>query len=215
VSSAGVMQQLSLLSKKGGQTWLVNEDFETTGDPDGAGSGWTSTGTVDWDEGTTVLRGSQSLKINANYSSASANFAAQSTVNCFFRFRMSNLPVSNITVGLLYDGSNTVSSLRVISDGTMRVYNGTAYGATSAGAIAANTTYYIWVSYTAGNGTNGVSAVTIETTPTKGAADASTSVGTATANAIEFRLSKDSADGYTHYYDQILISPTEIGNVPN
>lgn len=84
----------AVASAPAGVTYLVEENCEGTGTP----SGWKDAGTVDWDYTTTVLRGSQSLAINGDYSNSIVSYSAQSQLGIFFRFRCDSLPASNINI---------------------------------------------------------------------------------------------------------------------
>lgn len=195
-----------------GPSYLVEEDCEGTGTP----AGWVDTSTPNWDNVAVVLRGTQSVALDSNNEYTTKTFTGQGTVNVFFRFQLTDMPASYVTIFKILDSTPaTVLSLRVYSTGAIRIYHGTINASSGAGVIAADTTYYVWITYTKDpGGGNGVASVTVETSAIKGTADASIANGDATTDADRIRMEKDNTDGYTHYYDQILVDDEVIGDVP-
>jgi hypothetical protein len=199
-----------------GSSYLVEENFEGTGAP----TGWTTAsegGTINYDSTTSPLRGSQSLRLtHSGWPGARVYkaFTAQSQVYLFARVRWAADAGDDTPILTLRDSSgNTLCTLLVRSGGgAFRLYHGTTFGNASSSPTA-NTTYYVWISYTAGTGANGAATLHWGTATTKpGSADISVSTGTATADAAQIHCETGEYGG-THDYDQILVSDEAIGDV--
>jgi hypothetical protein len=200
----------------GGSSYLVDENFEGTGAPDG----WTtanSGGDIDYDSTTNPLRGSQSLRLTySGWPGARVYkaFTAQSTVHVFARIRWAENAGDDTPILTLRDASgNTLCTLLVRSGGgSFRLYHGTTFDNSSSNPTA-NTIYYVWISYTAGTGANGSATLHWGTSTTKpGSAGITISTGNATADAAQIHCETGEYGG-THDYDQILVSDEAIGDV--
>lgn len=214
----GFVGSLTAPASSGGTpTYLVNQNFEGAGYDNS--ETWTEVGTVDPDEATIVLRGSQSLKIatagSDGYTTSPA-FTALDTLHVAFRFRVDTTvsAVHLICVGYL----NTTSVWRLQTDTTAHlvVRHGTTSSTAGATALSTNVTYYIWIDYTKGTGADGTMACYLSTTRTKpGSAEASLSNGNGTDQTDRLRLMGDyaSSQDITVYFDQVLVDDETIGDL--
>jgi len=202
----------------GGSSYLIEENFEGSGSP----SGWTvevDNGGVNWDYTDTVLRGSQSLSLYpTNWwdpVQVQKTFTGSSTIWTFFRFRTNSISDGDnqIIFRIVNSSATTIAELLIRNTGAWRIVHGSA--AEAGQTPVADTTYFIWVRYTAGTGTNGVMRAYIGTTnerptdPTLSITD-----GTSTADAAGIRLVRVGAqNGQRFIFDQVLVDTSEITNV--
>lgn len=166
----------------GGTSYIVSEDCEGTGLP----SGWTnSSGSPNWDYTSTVLAGSQSLRLVAN-DMVYYTVTGQSFLEQYSLIRLEALPAAEVSLGGIRDSSGTALAIaRVFPDGKLGVF---AQGATSSSTVAvmaANTTYHLWTSFTSG-GTASVAFSTDGTRPGSGNNYQSKSAASATAARLSF-----------------------------
>lgn len=97
----------------------------------------------------------------------------------------------------LYDSISTlVARIETRASGEMRVNHGSATGGTASG-YATGTSYYWWLEYTTGTGSDGVANLYTNTTNSRSGATlaSQTTVGTATTNATSFRINGLSNSG--------------------
>lgn len=193
---------------------LVCQNFEGTGYDNS--ESWTEAGSVTPDEDytTLALRGSQSCMLTDEGTAASAYvaFTAQSDLWAFFRWRAEGTPL----YGQIFNLTNTSGSIQayvsVSSGPIMRMYHGTTLCST--GSLSASTTYYVWVHYVAGSGSDGVGALYLDTDNSRPAATCSITTGTATADVGRVYMFNNNGTPSTyHYYDQILVDDAEITDV--
>jgi hypothetical protein len=212
VMAAMLSPQVIFLKKKvAGATYLVNEDCEGTGTP----GGWTNVNTVDWDEGTVVLDGTQSLEIlgSATPNQTYHTFAAQPELWIRFKWRASSVSFTRSFLYLNSDGSTSKANVVNASTG-MRIYQGSVL-ATTVALPAANTTYNVWIHYRASTGVNdgfaSISFSTSDTEPTSGDNYAEVTTGTSTATVSEIRPLV-SAASMNVFFDRITVDDVAIGN---
>ena len=197
-------------------SYLICQNFEGAGYDNG--EIWTSGGvTVNPDEATTVLRGSQSLSISdtgANPWVYSPLFTAQAHVYGHFMFRTTD--VTQAAAGQyifeLWNGEEaSLGAIYLAYNGVLRGYHGTA---TANGSTLVNdTTYHIWWEYIAGSGSDGVLNIWLSTSTTKpGSPDVSINTGTSTLAVDNVGMSS-SRTGPVNYYDQVYVDDAPIGNV--
>ena len=215
-------QQILILKKKAGggdpPAYLVDEDCEGSGTP----SGWTNTGSPDWDEATVVLAGSQSLEMASAATAPRAHYdtgSAYSEVWLRFKFRATNVNTqpSRILSLRVVSGDAEAAWVQFQTDtGRLGLVNGSASAAT-VGTMSANTTYNVWVRYKAGTGSNSQMSVAWSadgTEPTSGNNFASVSNGTATASVNRFAFrNQDTANSITYYFDDMIVNDSAIGDV--
>jgi hypothetical protein len=204
-----------------GSTMLVAQNFEGTGYDNG--ESWSenlggSGGVVNEDYTSTALRGSQSLYISQGadgYAVTLKSFTAGSPRYVFARVRFPGFGdgTASAVFGIDADGTGTTWDVAIdaTNGGGIRLYNGATN--TSCGTLSANTTYYIWLDYTKGTGSNGSSVAYIGTTGSKPAATCTISNGASTTNAGY--VGAITSYARTPIYDQIYVSTAPIGDVPN
>lgn len=146
----------------GGSSFLIEQNFEGTGYDNG--ETWTEagSGTIDPDESTVVLAGSQSLQFllsGANGSSYAA-FSTQASVFCKFRFRVASTNGGNQVFATIRSGTTVLATYTMA--GASRVLRATAAGGangTSSDAVPVDTDLYVWIEYEAGPGTLSVARI--------------------------------------------------------
>lgn len=197
----------------GGSSFLLEEGFEGTGYE----NTWTAagTGTVDPDESTTVISGSQSLHINlvSQTGSTYSDFTAQSSVFVKLRLRVASTNGGTQTIATLRNGTTLLASL--ILAGTNRVIRANAAGGsnnTSTDVLPVDTDLYVWFEYVKGTGTDAICRVgwaTTDTKPTFTAAGGKTAIsanGTATVDADRIYLGNTSSGVFEAYFDAVQVS---------
>ena len=220
----GAVTQGSTAGGEDNQTYDFLEGFEA--DP-GYDNTWTESGTPDEDYTVSPIVGAQSLlldpKTNLADQATMTNYSqitAGNTVNVKFRMFCPYVPTTGAEVKPLLRFTSTSPSDRAVlsfkySNGAklnILALGGT--GAAAASAISANTSYYVWVTYKKGTGSNAVATVAFNTThtrPTSGDNYAESTNGTTTADAQRIYLGGDnysSGDGangsYTCVFDQVM-----------
>lgn len=202
--------------------FLVCQNFEGTGYDNS--ESWSETigtnGLVDEDEGTVVLRGSQSLEIYAGDAGQNSRTAftidSQTSKYVHFMFRTAALPSTGTTYifRITSSGDSGRFILELRTDGNIRIHHGTAYVTTTTTPIEINTTYHIWAEWELGTGTDGAYRLYVGTTPTKPAALVTGSDGTVTAASTQQLVQARTYNEITSYFDQLLVhTSSAIGDV--
>lgn len=171
-------------------------------------AGWSVTGTVNADNTTNVLSGTQSLAIPTgaqNYISRSVSGSPK-----YFYFQWKPLTAGGYNYflystdgpGINYSGENSALTWY--------------HGAVSAGgtlAISNNVLYHIWIDWTPGTGVNGTLGAYISTNSTRpGTADATISNGDGTAIGTAYYGAQGSA--FPMILDRIIMTTNSIGSNP-
>ena len=155
-----------------GVSYLIKQNFEGTGYDNG--ESWTETvgnSTVDEDNTTNVVVGSQYLKLTRNTSGCqvtSPTFANQTEIWIYLIFRTSSL--TNDAFILIQDsGGTTHAQLQIRSSspaGGLRIYNNDALNnfQNTAAGMSVNTDYHIWGHW---NLATGAADCEFQTTDTK------------------------------------------------
>jgi hypothetical protein len=199
-----------------GQTFLINQGFEGAGYDNS--ETWTEVnagGTVDEDYATLPLEGVQCVLLvgtAATVSTASPTFADQTTAWLRFGFKKSKNPDSDWIVGILRNGTTSLSYIRVLSTGALRIDHGTANASTT-DVLSNATWYYVLVKYVAGTGANGQASIEFSTTASwtgSGNKYASLTTGSSTLalNNVQIR----NEDNGSLYFDGLKVSATQITN---
>jgi hypothetical protein len=184
--------------------FIICQNFEGTGYDNS--EAWTESGTVDEDYTTTILRGSQSCQITTTgYITHADAFTEQSTLYMHWLYRKAANPGSEATLFTIKDSGGYAAFGHLQTDGTVKltVGNGTAAYTSE---LSNDTTYHIWVAYTAGtigNGSVSLYAGTDTTRPASPLATANNTGGGAVGGAVSFRVY---TGGVTGIVDQILVS---------
>jgi hypothetical protein len=197
--------------RSSGSSFLIEEGFEGTGFE----NTWTKagTGTVDEDQTTIVIAGSQSLHINlaSQTGNAYTAFTAQGSLFAKFRFRVASTS-SNPTIATIRNGATVLASLILVgANRTLRVNGGGSNGSAS-GTIATNTNIYIWFEYIKGTGANAICRAGWSLTDVKpdlsvtGAQTCIASNGTGTLDADRLYLGPTLSSTYECFFDSIQIA---------
>jgi hypothetical protein len=137
----------------GSESYTYTQDFEGTGTP----ASWFTSGTVDFDEETTVLESSESLEVDSSSGNSYAVYqtSAQTEIWGKFRFRTDHVPDGAAVRWRFYSETQTILA-NISMNGTGALV-ATASGGTSdtmTANVGSNSTVYIWYHYTVGSGTD-------------------------------------------------------------
>lgn len=233
-ATAGVGKSIPYLTRQPQQphnhplTPLLYEDFENPSGYDLAGWGTDSVppGTVNPDNTTNVLYGTQSLAIveaEDDPTMATNSFPANDRVFVAFRFQATLLPdTTDSTFFRLNDASgNCQVRLTVNSDGEIRIQLAcTGSALQTATLIAIGTTYTVWMEYDNDNGANSYGSLAISTggtRPTSGDGFVDLT-GTQTATQVShIQIGKTSAEASQHLsfvIDHVLVDDVQINDWP-
>lgn len=181
---------------------LVEENCEGTGTP----SGWTDSGSPNWDYTTTILQGAQSVLCSSGQSSYDT-FATQSTAYGYCLMRIpTSLPASvNTYCGFRASDGSARALVRVDASGNVTIFANGSDSPACVTTMAANTTYHVWWNFTA-SGTCSVAFSTDGTKPTSGN---NYTFKTGGAGTVERYIINNVA-----IFDRLLASTTAIGNSP-
>jgi hypothetical protein len=174
-------------------------------------------GTPNWNYTDGHLRGSRSLLLDPTSDAVGVNSATFTDASEIWgHFRLTALPSSGETTICYFRTSADASmmTLAVMSDGKLDVSHGSTGTQSSAGVVAINTTYHVWIRYKAGSGANGLADIYIGTSGTRNSAThLSITNGDATGSIGILRLQAWPQTTTNFIYDQIYLSTTEITNV--
>jgi hypothetical protein len=197
----------------GGSSTLAEREFES-GESQ---TGWVTAGSTAPDVNSTVniLRGSQSLRCtdtgtDCDYRTPA--FTAATTVHAAFMVSFTDVATATANSFFqLRDESSILSTIK-LTNGNLSLYHGTQ--STPNYAISAATTYYIWVDYTAGTGSNGTADYYISSTGTKpGSPQYSITTGTSTAGVTRVSMvGRHTTNPNSADFDHVLISTDTIGD---
>jgi hypothetical protein len=189
-------------------TYLVEENCEGTGTP----SGWTDSGTVNWDYTTTALQGTQSRAVPSGGDFSNYTIADQSTVEFYCQFQFHVLPnVRGTMAALRTSGDSAVCLFRLGTDGTVSVYADGSDSTATVGAMSVDTKYHVWMRFVSG-GTCTIAFSTDGTRPTSGNNFTSKTGGVANAGLV--RLQGITETGANTIWDRILVLDGAIGSNP-
>lgn len=195
-----------------GITYLLSEDFEGTGTP----SGWSSSGSVDFDYATSPapLVGAQSLSVgNSTGTATTSNFPAQTHPYGFYRYY--HTAASSANFYCRTGAGGTTLRWSTTSGGGTTLYCGTVSSYLGL-VITPGALNFIWWEYQAGTGSDGIGRIWISSTTTKpGSPTGSITNGDATATVVSLRwlnLDVDAAD--IMIIDSVRVADVEIGSNP-
>ena len=195
----------------GGATYLVSLDFEETGTPPGvtpSGSYYT------FDYTTTALSGLESCRLGNDSGVGDgymyASCASSGTVYGYIEYYFDGTYSTDDYFYILRDSSDTaLFQLYYNASGVLATKIGSAYQSASY-TLSADTLYYIWFTFTPGNG-DAASDIYVSTTQTKpGTATQSRTGGTADGTVDEMVIHGDShASGFL-IIDDVHLSESDI-----
>lgn len=197
-------------------TYLIDEAFEGTGTP----SGWTTTGTVNYDA-TSLMLGAQHMFLgSASAGGAFTISPAGSPMELYFVYRtLDATPGASMQICELTDsGDADGAEIWLTTGGLIRIQD-TGDGTSSSNtvtALADSTNYHFWVRVTSGSGTNAVYTVAFSTDgirPTSGNAFQQKTNGTLTTDVSRGFLGRPSQNIQARY-DHVLVASGTIGDNP-
>lgn len=191
--------------------FLVCQNFEGTGYDNS--EAWSKGGTVNPDSTAVVLRGSQSCQIATTYGYIwSPEFTGQSTLYMHWLYRKASNPDSEARMFAIRSSAGYMAYGHLQPDGTIKLTVGSATPAYTS-ELSNDTTYHIWVVYTAGTAGNGsvsLYAGTGLTRPASPLATANNTGGTSVGDAIVVVID---SGGVTTTVDQILVDGSSFSEV--
>lgn len=192
----------------GSAAYIFQENFEGTGYEN---AGWTESGTPNEDY-TPALQGSQSWSSSAQASYAVYDLGqTYDSINVFFQWKRAGAASTPQLVQLL-DESDTVVAALAAGNGQAIVYNGTTGSANFGSSDLPS--YYFWLEFTKGTGSNGSTLGYNSTTATKpGSASGTVTTGNATTGVRKIKLIGGSS--FNFIVDKIRVSTASIGSDPS
>jgi hypothetical protein len=194
-----------------GQSYLLSEKFEGTGTP----SGWSPSGTFNFDNTSNPLANAQDLRIASSTSSVdTASWSGQPSLYVAFLLYTSAAPGSLANIGFFMDSSPTSVARLSITSGALTMRALATGGTTSSSTVnALNTTpgagTPVKMRYTKGTGTNAVVTAWVASGGAWGTG-VSSSNGTATADAVFWRFSNTSSYGINLQFDNVIVYDQDI-----
>lgn len=214
----------------GGPSYLVNQNFETPGTGYDNGETWSagsSTGTVDPDNATNPIVGTQSLNIitSAQTGSTFTSFTAQDTVYGFFRMRINSYGGSTQTIaGVRNTGASLRGTIQLTGTRQLRALTsgGTGNASTDVIPTGVGNEIYVWFEYVkatvaANDAIMRVGWSADGTKPTFTAGGAKTAIssnGTSQDQMTRVYMGQDASSTWDLTFDRVLISSSAIGNNP-
>lgn len=182
---------------------LVEENCEGAGTP----SGWTNSGSPNWDYTTTVLQGSESCLLSAG-STSYDTFTAVGSAHGYALVRFLTLPVSTVTIcGFRATDDSARGLARMNSSGQIAMFANGSDSSFTVDAMSTGVTYHLWWNFTA-SGACEVGFSTDGTKPTSGNKFASKTGGSGTVGRYSIYGTASTI------FDRMLASTTAIGNSP-
>ena len=201
-----------------GSSFLITQGFEGTGYDNGETWTGAGTGTVDADETTTVIVGSQSLHINLVSQTGSTYSTHTGTGTVFVKFRLRAVSTNGGTQALatIRDGTNVLATLSLAgSPPKMRANAAGGSNNTSLEAVPDDQDLWVWFEYVKGTGAGDaicrVGWHDSDVKPTFVAAEQRTAIsanGSGTADGTRLYLGNTSAGYFDAYFDTVQVSAT-------
>ena len=189
--------------------FLVCQNFEGTGYDNS--ETWTENGTVNEDYTTTILRGSQSCQITTTGYIESVNFTGQSTLYMHWLYRKASNPGSENRLFTISGSAGYLAQGHLQTDGTIRLNVGNGTDVYTSDELSNDTTYHIWVAYTAGTAGNGSASLYAGTGLTRPASPLATATNAAAVgDAVQLHIR---SGGVTATVDQILVDGSSFSEV--
>lgn len=205
----GLIAAKNVSSGGGGGGSLLSEDFEGAGAP----SGWTSSGTVDWDSTTYTMGGAQNLLITSTGGYAAYDLGADYN-ELWVRFKFTP-EISDGTARDFISLRSAADAQQALLENTgqdIRATHGSTVTSISAvDCLTASALNYVWIRYVYDSGGgNGTLTVYAGNSGTRGSAVHSVTTGTGAAVRI-IRLHCENAVNDSAF-DDILVQTTDPGN---
>lgn len=194
----------------GGASYLIDEGFEGTGAP----SGWSSTGTVDWDEATIVHDGSQSFQVDSTTIDGYGHdtFTGAADIYGEFWYYADHIPSTDAAIFRILNGTTEIGRIRHRAAGTLQVLATGGTNVATTLSTGEDTWVRIWFHFTQGSGTNATMRVwwaTTDTHPGNGDAQyfAQSTNGTSTSQGDAIRLFSDNigTSNGSRYFDNLTV----------
>lgn len=200
---------LLLLNSATPPSYILSEDFEGTGAP----SGWTSSGTVDWDSTVFTMGGAQNLHVSSTAGYAAYNLGADYN-EIWVRFKFTP-EISDGTARDFISLRSAADAQQVLLENAnldIRATHGsTVTGISTVDCLTASALNYVWIHYVYDSGGgNGTLTVYAGGSGTRGSAVHSVTTGTGSAVRI-IRLHSENAANDTAF-DDVLVQTTDPGN---
>jgi hypothetical protein len=209
---------------------LLYEDFENSSGYDLAG--WAadviSPGTVNPDNTTNVLYGTQSLAVNESHDDQTRvtnSFADSSHIWVSFRLRIPNTPVAG-TAGTIMSLKTAADScqmrVRLNSDMELSIQPDCSTSYITGFPLSLNATYIIWIEWNKDNGANSYASIAYSTIAGIRPTDSSSGqfidgTGSQMSNVSLIQLGHSSAENGSEVdfiMDHLLIDDVQIGTYP-
>lgn len=215
-AAKAAIASISGQSAPAGGSYVFSDDLEYADSAAATTAGWTSL-LVDWAYGTSPapLQGTKSLLSDSSGDYAYYDFTATDPVGIYFMFSVSAISTTP-HLCRFYNSTTELFRVRALSTGAIRIYTGggTTLATSSAGLVANDTAYHLWVEATAGSGSNGSVAVSISTTATKpGSPNVSSSASTHTLGLSRFYIAVG-VNSCNLIADKIRVASSAIGSNP-
>ena len=192
-------------------TYIVDEDCDGVTTP----AGFADVGMPEWgdtDAPAPIVSGGSLRNSSGNYSYTT--FADNSTLYVFGSYHVASSLSANPYIVEFRKSGTVLSRLRVLSSGALRLYNDTGTSTdSSAGEITADNTYYYWIKYVKGTGSDSETVLHHAATQTKpGSPLLTITTGAATLDCNQ--LSYNPSAAVTTYHDKLRVDDVDIGSSP-
>ena len=197
-----------------GASWLVTEDFETSGPT----TGWTVSGdtpNLTWNSTSSPITGSSSAKTAGRGNSVSAqyDFTATSDLWVYFAHQTLNSVPFMYSVIISDPSSGDALSIGYWGSSNFRFTGGNQDNFPSY-TISTATTLYFWLHDTKGTGSNAVGELYVSTTTTKPGSPLSSWTNSNMTHDLSRITLNYSSNGADYKWDYLRVSSSIIGSAP-
>jgi hypothetical protein len=198
--------------------FMFCQNFETATTGWDNSETWSTGGTVDPVDTTPTLRGTQSCSIADSSSISHATGGTYTELFTFARYQFADsTPTAAVYIYKNMDGAADFGAVKLLTTGKLICYHGTKTN-TAESALSDATTYYVWIHFVKGTGTDGEMTATVSTT--RNPAEATAALGCsvkdgddADTNIDTVWFGNSAAGGAGVSVDQILVKTSSIGTV--
>lgn len=199
----------------GGATYLLNENFEGAGYEN---AGWSTVqGTINADNTTNVLAGSQSLAVHANSIARYGSYTANDQVWVYFLFKP--LALRDWWACEILDSTDTaVCIFQFNAGGQVTITDNAFHANTTVGTMTAGNTYHVWMRYQKGTGANAQMEIWFSTDGTKpGTGDFTVLAnnGNGTTQASKIQLMTEAGTAASFIFDKLRVDDVAIPSNPD